>query len=76
MFMENGDNENAEKMAEQIAKCDFPVLSSEIFIKTGNIKRAREILVPHAEELCQAGMHISAEDATRMWTCSRNTALN
>ena len=60
MFIENADYKNAEKMAEQIAKCDYPVLSSEIFIKTGNMKRARDILVPHAEELCKTGRHISA----------------
>jgi hypothetical protein len=41
MFIENADYENAEKMAEQIAKCDYPVLSSEIFIKTGNIRKVK-----------------------------------
>ncbi len=60
IFIENRKFESAEQLAEDIAKCDYPILSSDIFIKTGNIARAREILVQHAEDLCKAGMHIRA----------------
>jgi hypothetical protein len=60
MFMENGDFKNAELIGEEIARHGYPVHSSEIFIKTGNLQKAKDILVPHAEELCKSSMHMSA----------------
>jgi hypothetical protein len=56
----NNDYEQAREIAEELLELGYPFFASTVYKGAGNLERAREVLVPVAEKLCQEGDYMRA----------------
>ena len=54
------DYGQAREIAGEIALLGWPVISADIYMRTGEVEKARELVVPVAEELSGRGYHMRA----------------